>query len=186
MEDASLDPDCHTCRFYEVLLEDMLHNKSCVLLYSVFYFMAFTPGFTRLNHLSSFVLFNADFPELDHVLMNLKPNSVSGWDNIRTHFLKLAKFFVAPVLCKLANLCFAKGVFPKLLKQAIVTPVPKGGERDNVNNYRPISVLPVISKVIEKLLSTRLTNYFNKFKILSDKQFGFRQGKSTEEMNVMK
>lgn len=59
--------------------------------------------------------------------------------------------------------------------------VYKGGNRDNMSDYRPISVLPVIAKILEKLINSRLTNYLNKFKILSTGQYGFRQGRSTED-----
>lgn len=57
----------------------------------------------------------------------------------------------------------------------------KGGDKDDVNNYRPISVLPSISKILEKLINNRLLNYLNKYNLISKSQFGFRQGLSTED-----
>lgn len=80
----------------------------------------------------------------------------------------------------LANLCFTNGIFPEPLKKSVIIPVYKGGDRDDVNNYRPISILPAISKIIEKLINIRLIKYFDKYKILSKTQFGFRHGMSTE------
>lgn len=68
-----------------------------------------------------------------------------------------------------------------MLKQTIITPVYKGGDRNDVNNYRPISVLPVVSKILEKLLNSRLINYLTSFNILAPNQFGFRKGVSTED-----
>jgi hypothetical protein len=88
---------------------------------------------------------------------------------------------MVPLITYLANLCFKHGVFPNYLKQAIVTPVFKSGNRSIASDYRPISVLPAISKILEKLINTRLINYLNKFQILSDNQYGFRQGISTED-----
>lgn len=136
------------------------------------------------NHntqLNSFVLLDTDPEETHNVLMGLKSDSAPGWDNIPTSFLKLAKKEVVPIISHLANLCFSNGIFPSLLKQSIITPVFKNGDINDVNNYRPISVLPAISKIIEKLLNSRLIKYLNQYQLLSDAQYGFRNGRSTED-----
>lgn len=132
------------------------------------------------SHSHSFVLLQTDHDEVKDVIMNLRTDSAPGWDNIPIRFLKLALSEVLPVITHLVNICFDKGIFPDPLKQSIITPVYKGGDRDSINNYRPISVLPAISKILEKLLNKRLLNYLEKFKILSPSQFGFRKGISTE------
>lgn len=132
-------------------------------------------------HSSSFVLLETDNLEVQNVIMSLKSESAPGWDNIPTKFIKLAKNILTPIVCHLVNLCFKQGVFPVLLKRSLVTPVYKGGEKDDVNNYRPISVLSSISKIIEKLMHIRLSSFLTKFKILSNSQFGFRRGLSTED-----
>lgn len=133
------------------------------------------------NYVSSFVLFETDPQEIVNVISSLKPDSAAGWDGIPTKFIILAKSFIAPVISHFANLCFRTGQFPAPLKQSIVTPVYKNGKRDEANSYRPISVLPVLSKIIEKLINMRLINYLNKLNILSNSQYGFRHGKSTED-----
>lgn len=130
---------------------------------------------------SSFVLLDTDIEETRRVLMNLKSDSAPGWDGITTKFLKLSHKLTVPIICHLANICFKQGKFPSALKQAIITPVHKGGDRGCVNNYRPISVLTSISKILEKLINSRLVNFLNKFNILSNSQFGFRQKLSTED-----
>lgn len=130
---------------------------------------------------NSFVLLDADIKEVNDILMNLKSDSTPGWDNIPTNFLKIVRNDVTPVITHLANNCFKQGIFPDLLKKSIITPVHKGGNRDDVSNYRPISVLPAISKIIEKLLNNRLLTFLNKYNILSAHQFGFRYGKCTED-----
>jgi hypothetical protein len=134
-----------------------------------------------LRMVNSFVLMDTDEIEVSGILMNLKSASAPGWDEIPSSFLKLARNEVVPIMTHLANLCFAKGIFPDSFKQSIITPVYKSGDRDDVSNYRPISVLPALSKILEKLLNKRLLNYLNTFNILSASQFGFRQGKSTED-----
>lgn len=113
--------------------------------------------------------------------MNLKSDSAPGWDGVTAKYLKYAKNEIIPIITHLANLCFKKGIFPSSLKKSIITPIHKNGDKDNINNYRPVSVLPVLAKVIEKMLNFRLLNYLTEFDIISPYQFGFRRGISTED-----
>lgn len=130
---------------------------------------------------NTFVLLDTDPKEVEMVLMSLKSDSAPGSDRISTKLLKYGKKEVVHVIAHLVNLCFGKGIFPAPLKQAIITPVYKGGDKDDVNNYRPISVLSSLSKKFEKLLNNRLKQFLNKFQVLSPSQYGFRQGISTED-----
>lgn len=75
---------------------------------------------------------------------------------------------------------FKAGVFPDQLKVGKITPVLKKGDAEVVPNYRPICILPCLSKIVEKLIVIRLMKYFNRFNLLSPHQFGFREGFSTE------
>ena len=70
------------------------------------------------------------------------------------------------------------------MKIAKVVPLYKSGDRSNASNYKTISLLPCLSKVIEKLIYTRLTNFLNKHSILHPNQYGFRQGLSTSHAFV--
>jgi len=70
--------------------------------------------------------------------------------------------------------------FPEILKIALVKPLHKQGNTGEVQNYRPIFLLSVISKIIEKLVYSRLMSFVTKNNILNDVQHGFREGKSTE------
>lgn len=132
-------------------------------------------------HLTTFVLSDTDVNEVEKIIMSLKSDSAPGSDNIPTRFLKLAKNHIIPVICHLVNLCFSKGVFPSVLKQSIITPVFKSGSKNDVNNFRPISVLTAISKVLEKIINSRLIGFLDKYDILSNSQYGFRQGRSTHD-----
>ena len=132
-------------------------------------------------HVSSFVLLDTDPQEVNDVLMGLDSACASGWDEIPVKLLKSCKDFIVPVVVQLANLCFHSGLFPKALKRSVVTPIFKGGDNNDVNNYRPISVLTSISKIIEKLLNKRLLSYLTTYDILSTSQYGFRRGKSTQD-----
>ena len=72
------------------------------------------------------------------------------------------------------------GIFPDKLKIAKVFPIYKSGKKYVLSNYRPISVLPCFSKILERIMYNRLYNYLNENEILNDKRFGFRAGHSTE------
>ena len=76
-------------------------------------------------------------------------------------------------LCHIINLSFDKGCIPDQLKLANVVPNLKNGDAKLIANYRPISVLPVFSKIFESLMYIRLTKYVTKNNILSNSQFGF-------------
>lgn len=95
--------------------------------------------------------------------------------------MKLARHIITHPLTVLIKRCFDDGIFPTAFKTSLITPVHKSGDRDTVTNYRPISVLTTLSKIFEKVLNNRLTKYLEQNKILSDKQYGFRSGKSTED-----
>lgn len=82
-------------------------------------------------------------------------------------------------LTKMLNKCIKAGMFPSDLKVAKVLPLFKDGDRNNVSSYRPISVLPIFSKLFEKVLNIQIVNYFERNKLFSDHQFGYRKDRST-------
>ena len=94
--------------------------------------------------------------------------------------IKLVSAFIAAPLTHLVNLSFETGVIPKELRQANITPIFKNGDSCLPQNYRPISVLRVFSKVFERLLHNRLFEFFNSNNIISQYQYGFRKKFSTE------
>jgi hypothetical protein len=98
----------------------------------------------------------------------------------------LSMFFIKKFINILANplyhvfyKSFEEGIFPSQLKIAKIVPIFKGGDRMSPNNYRPISLLPNFSKIIEKIVSNRLTYFLAEHNILSPAQFGFRKEHST-------
>ena len=88
---------------------------------------------------------------------------------------------LAPFMSSLVNESFVKGIFPNILKHATITPIFKGGNSALCNNYRPISVLSVFSKIFERAISTRITKFISKYSLLSDSQYGFVKGKCTQD-----
>ena len=103
-----------------------------------------------------------------------------GIDGISNTFIKLYKDILIPPITYLCNLSFDSGLFPDLFKKSVITPIHKSGDTKCVNNYRPISVLPALSKILERLLNNRLMKYLELNNLLSSQQFGFRAGKSTD------
>ena len=117
--------------------------------------------------------------DLESIVNSLKDSS-GGFDEIPPRILKLSFNRIIEVLKFICNRSILDGVFPSELKIAKITPVYKAKGKRNVENYRPISVLTVISKILEKHVSEHLINFFSECNILNSCQFGFRQRRSTE------
>ena len=116
--------------------------------------------------------------EIKKLVMNLK-KSASGWDDISTKFLKLSLEYIITPLTHLCNRSLQEGVFPEQLKIANVIPLYKSEDPMKFNNYRPVSLLCILSKVFEKIMYTRLLKFLNKLQIIYKNQFGFRKHHST-------
>lgn len=141
------------------------------------------PAFKILNNPcpNSMGMLEVDCEEVEGIILSLKNSSAVGWDGIPTSIIKKGRHVLVPIMCHIFNLCIGKGCFPKVFKKALVHPIHKGGSGDSVNNYRPISVLTVLSKIFEKILNKKLINHLDKNNIISKNQFGFRSGRSTED-----
>ena len=102
-----------------------------------------------------------------------------GVDNISSKIFKASYRAIMKPLLHLFNTCLESGTFPNSLKIAVVKPIFKSGDCQLINNYRPISILPYISKVLEKLIHHRLMEHLDRHKIIHQNQFGFQKNKST-------
>ena len=134
-------------------------------------------SYIQSRNRNSFFLSPTGPIEIMKILSSFK-NSV-GPDKIPSKILKLGARSLSLALSILINECFSKGVFPKCLKFARVTPIFKGGEPFLPPQWRPISIVPTLSKLIEKLACKRLTKYFKKYDILTNNRLGFQSGHST-------
>ena len=126
---------------------------------------------------STIFLTEIESHEIDEIIQNLNPNKSS---DISPRILKLFRSSISPTLAVLLNNCMMSGVFPDILKIARVIPLYKEGDKNDMSNYRPICLLPVVSKIFEKLLYKRINCFLDKHNILYNKQFGFRKQHSTE------
>jgi len=98
-------------------------------------------------------------------------------------FLKNYKDVLVKPLTHLINLSIRTNTFPSAWKRGIIIPVLKGGSQNSISNYRPISILPVLSKIIEKVVVVQLMDHLEAKQLLHCYQFGFRPGYSTEIAN---
>ena len=128
---------------------------------------------------NSIVMEDTNPEEISLIISALHPNKSPGNDGIPIQLLKAINFIISPILSDLINQSFASGTFPDILKIAKVIPLHKGGDKSNPSNYRPISILPHITKIFEKVIYRRLADFFDKYNVLSNNQFGFRCGNST-------
>ena len=121
----------------------------------------------------------ANNTEILKVINSLKENKANGYDNILAKTLKIIKDYIAQPLVHIFNLIIETEKFPEQLKTAVVVPIYKAGDKHDCQSYRPISLLSDVSKIFEKLLKIRIANFLEKYKILSNKQYGFREGLNT-------
>ena len=118
--------------------------------------------------------------EIITVTKALSMSKVQGCDRISTSLLKQIIHVIASPLTHIINQSLLQGVFPDLLKIAKVIPIFKKDDSHEISNYRPISILPSISKVLEKIVYNRLINFVNTHQILNLNQYGFRKNHSTD------
>ena len=114
------------------------------------------------------------------VINSLTNKSRVGIDGISTILLKCIAPSIIKPLTLIINQIMKTGVFPNKIKLAKVIPIYKKDGPTQVTNYRPISLLPVLSKVVEKTIAKQLSEYFEENKLFNQNQYGFRTGHSTE------
>ena len=129
---------------------------------------------------SSLFLSPVSVSECTDIIANLK-SSAEPIDTVPVKIFGRFLCYYVETLCDIINLSFVSGVYPSLLKLAVVIPIYKKGDRSDINNYRPICMLPFVSKVFERCLHTRIYSYLTSRNLLTNAQFGFRAGFSTSD-----
>ena len=109
----------------------------------------------------------------------MQTNKALSPNSILTKTLKMSQQIIAKPLVHLFNLSFSTWVFPDLLKIANVIPIFKKGDSQDYNNYRPVSLVSNLSKLIEKITHKRIYNFLEKHSLLFEKQYGFCTKMST-------
>ena len=129
----------------------------------------------------TFYLFPTLASEIEAEIYQLYESKATGPFSFPTKILKLIKSVLSKPLEILFNTSFAKGIVPDRFKIARVLPVFKKGLQTTMSNYRPISLLSVFNRILERLVYNRLINFIEKMNIIYAKQFGFRSKHSTEQ-----
>lgn len=118
--------------------------------------------------------------EIFNIIHNLKNTVSCGYDGIPNKILRAcANEFIKP-LTWIINNSISNGIFPHALKLAVVTPVYKKSDPSDLKNFRPISVLPSFSKVFEKVICNRITEFLTTLHLFSENQHGYLKGRSTQ------
>ena len=117
--------------------------------------------------------------EVPTLLLNMSTNKATGMDSLSIKLVKLSAPLITHAMTVIFNKSIVSGTFPCEWKISKVTPVYKTGPREDMNNYRPISVISIIAKTMEKLIYNQLYEYFIKNDMLTNSQHGFRPNHST-------
>lgn len=115
--------------------------------------------------------------EVERIVLGFSSNSY-GTDGISVKMLHLCCPIIIPFLTHVFNFCIVHGVYPSIWKEARVVPIPKNNRPTTITDLRPISILPVMSRIFERILERQLSKHINNFHILPSFQSGFRPGYS--------
>ena len=122
--------------------------------------------------------------ELEEAVKSLKKNKASGPDGLDVNIIISVYKIIKRPLLKISNDSLLLGIFPQTMKIAKVLPFYKSGKKNLKTNYRPISVLSSFSKILERIMYNRLYSYLSENNLFFQKQFGFREGHSTNHAHI--
>ena len=132
-----------------------------------------------MNRTSSMKLKCVHPDQVVKIISSMKSSSSCGLDSLDSRIIKMAKYELAPVITHLVNLSIRSGSFPLSWKESKVIPLHKKNEKIYPKNYRPVSLLPVISKVLERAIFEQFTSYLETNDLLHPSHHGFRANHST-------
>lgn len=113
--------------------------------------------------------------EVKKIIDKLDVHKSTGLDGIGPNILRYCGDYITPAVAFIINKSIENGIFPDSLKEAFVIPIFKNGNKEDPNNYRPISILPTISKIFERHIATQIQSFFKDTNIIHETQSGFRQ-----------
>lgn len=120
--------------------------------------------------------------ETNTLILNMDSNKAPGFDMISMKQIKENIDVLAPVIMRIINNGINEANFPEELKESIIRPIYKGENKQNYENYRPISIMNSISKLFEKYIAKKLLNYLEKFKIIDKKQYAYQENRGTGDL----
>ena len=126
----------------------------------------------------TFTLKPTTYDAVKKEINNLKNDCSTGFDTIPVKYLKPASEYIASPITNIINNCITTNSFPKMWKIARISPIPKIKAPTKPSDYRPISVLPVISKVFERIILNQVKQFIDKHEVYQSTQSGYRKGHS--------
>lgn len=130
---------------------------------------------------NNFIIHEFSVEQVYYAIHSLSSSACLDIYGLNATILKRISIYICEVLAYLFNMCVKQGVFPDILKANKVLPVHKKGPKEIYNNYRPISIIPAVAKVLERLVHAQLVEYLESSSLLSTSQYGFRPNHSTIE-----
>ena len=134
--------------------------------------------FLKNRNQLNFLISHISNEEVLEIIKSLN-NKSTGPSSIPLNLLQIVADLIVFPLCHIINMSFCKGIFPEKLKIMKVIPLHKGGSTQDLNNFRPISLLSIFDKITEKIIHKKLYAFLENHKILFENQFGFRKNNST-------
>ena len=122
---------------------------------------------------------NESIESIEKIIDKIKIDVATGIDSIPSKIIKQAKTIISPLLTKIINISFETKTFPDILKNAIIKPIHKKDDKNDISNYRPISILPVISKIFERATLNQLLKYFENHCLISGLQHAYQKNHGT-------
>lgn len=138
------------------------------------------PNELNINNVESSIFLNpVGVQELLKITRELKNSHSVGYDDVRTDVVKDVISIIAEPFLHAINLSLSQGIFPELLKKSIVKPLFKKDDKSKIDNYRPITLIPIFSKILEKIIYNRFIKFLDKNNVITEEQHGFRKNRST-------
>ena len=119
--------------------------------------------------------------EVKRAIFALKNTNSTGIDGLALQYLKDSLIVTLPYISTVINSSIANEIFPEIWKHAIIKTIHKSGDKNDPSNFRPISLLPVLSKILEKVISIQLIDYLESNKLINDNQYAYRRKLSTDD-----
>ena len=169
LNDNDLGPNCEVFNTFFSTIGSDLNSK-----------FDSSPKFSLIDKVpATMLLLGTNEKEIECFIDKLSNKISEDQYGISNKFLKAVKCTIAPLLTDLINRSIADGIYPNCLKTAKVVPIHKSGDKSVCSNYRPISLLPTVGKIFEKILKSRIVDFLDKNSVFTDKQFSFRNKRST-------
>lgn len=133
-------------------------------------------------HISNSCFFtNTDVVEVKKIIKQLKNKKSTGIDKIKAETLKEIAEYISEPLANIININIQSGEVPSAFKTIVIKPIYKKGDHLSAENYRPISLITAFAKIFESVIKIRLKNFVEKYSLINNRQYGFQNGRSTED-----